>query len=56
MISLTHIVLSNNQFFFINSRFSNIALKINRTGTSYVLCPYGNFRRDLYPDIIYKWR
>ena len=53
MISMIQIILSNYQFFFINSKFSNITLKINRTWTNYVLSPHGNFQRKYYPDIIY---
>ena len=53
MISLTQIVLSNNKLASINSKFSNITFKINRTGTSYVSCYTDFFRKNLYPDIIY---
>ena len=53
IIIFIQIVLPKNNLCFIESKFSNITLKINGTGNQYILDHNNNFERKYYPDIIY---
>ena len=54
IISFIKIILSNNNLYFIESKFSNITLKINGTGDKYIFSKNNSdFKREYYPNIIY---
>ena len=52
MISFNQI-LPNNELYLINSKLSNITLKIKGTGTKNVFTSHSNFNSIYYPNIIY---
>ena len=51
-ISLSLEIISSNAFYFINSNFSQITLKIKGRGNKYIFSPEGSFNDSSHPDIV----